>query len=149
VIVDNVAPMDVLVGNAIARPKLYAVLLGIFAAVALLMAAIGIYGVMAHAVTRRTREIGIRVALGATRSNVMNLVLGQSLLVTIAGIALGVGGALVLTRSLEQLLFGLTALDATTYVAVALLFASVAAIAAYVPARRAMGVEPLRALRYE
>jgi predicted permease len=148
-IVDNVAPLEQLVSNAIARPRLYAVLLGMFAAVALLLAAIGIYGVMAHAVTRRTREIGIRVALGARRSAVMGLILRQSLVLTAVGIAAGAGGALVLTRSLEQMLFGMKPLDATTYVGVAVLFTAVAAIAAYVPARRATQVDPLIALRYE
>ena len=148
-IVDNIAPLEQLVSNAVARPRLYAVLLGIFAAVAALLAAIGIYGVMSHSVTRRTREIGIRVALGARRSGVMALVLRQSLVLTAAGIALGAGGAVALTRSLEQMLFGLAPLDAATYTAVSVLFAAVATIAAYVPAHRATQVDPLVALRHE
>jgi putative ABC transport system permease protein len=148
-IVDNIAPLEQLVSNAVARPRLYAVLLGIFAAVAVLLAAIGIYGVMSHAVTRRTREIGIRVALGAKRSAVMALILRQSLILTAVGIALGVGGAVALTRSLEQMLFGLEPLDAATYTAVSVLFTAVAAIAAYVPAHRATQVDPLVAFRHE
>jgi putative ABC transport system permease protein len=148
-IVDNIAPLEQLVSNAVARPRLYAVLLGMFAAVAVLLAATGIYGVMSHAVTRRTREIGIRVALGARRSAVMALILRQSLVLTAVGIALGAGGAVALTRSLEQMLFGLEPLDAATYTAVSVLFAAVAAMAAYVPARRATQVDPLVALRHE
>ena len=148
-IVDNIAPLEQLVSNAVARPRLYAVLLGIFAIVAVLLAAIGIYGVMSHAVTRRTREIGIRVALGARRSTVMALILRQSLVLTVVGIALGAGGAVALTRSLEQLLFGLEPLDAATYTAMSVLFTAVAAIASYVPAHRATRVDPLVALRHE
>ena len=148
-IVDNIAPLEQLVSNAVARPRFYAVLLGIFAAVAALLAAIGIYGVMSHAVTRRTREIGIRVALGARRSGVMALILRQSLVLTAVGIALGAGGAVALTRSLEQMLFGLKPLDAATYTAVSVLFTAVAAMAAYVPAHRATRVDPLVALRHE
>jgi putative ABC transport system permease protein len=148
-VVDNIAPLEQLVSNAVARPRLYAVLLGIFAAVAVLVAAFGIYGVMSHAVARRTREIGIRVALGARRSAVMALILRQSLVLTAVGIALGAGGAVALTRSLEQMLFGLEPLDMATYTAVSALFTAVAAIAAYVPARRATQVDPLIALRDE
>jgi putative ABC transport system permease protein len=148
-IVDNIAPLEQLVSNAVARPRFYAVLLGIFAAVAALLAAIGIYGVMSHAVTRRTREIGIRVVLGARRSGVMALILRQSLVLTAVGIALGAGGTVALTRSLEQMLFGLKPLDAATYTAVSVLFTAVAAMAAYVPAHRATRVDPLVALRHE
>jgi putative ABC transport system permease protein len=148
-IVDNIAPLEQLVSNAVARPRLYAVLLGIFAAVAVLLAAIGIYGVISPAVTRRTREIGIRVALGAKRSGVMALILRQSLLLTAVGIALGVGSALALTRSLEQMRFGLKPLDAATYTAVSVLFTAIAAIAASVPAHRATQVDPVLALRHE
>jgi predicted permease len=148
-IVDNIAPLAHLVSHAVARPRLYAVLLGIFAAVAVLLAAIGIYGVMSHAVTRRTREIGIRVALGARRSAVMGLVLRESLVLTAVGIALGAAGAVALTRSLDQMLFGLTRLDAATYTAVSVLFTAIAAIAAYVPAHRATQVDPLIALRQD
>jgi putative ABC transport system permease protein len=108
-----------------------------------------LYGVMAYAVAQRTREIAIRVALGARRADVMGLVLGQSLLLIAIGIILGVAGAAMVTRYLEAMLYGLTPLDTTTFVGVSLLFAIVALIASYVPARRATRVNPLIALRYD
>ena len=147
--VENIAPMNQLVSNSLSRPRLYAVLLGIFAGVAVVLAATGIYGVMAYAVTQRTREIGIRVALGAGRARVMGLVLGQSAIVTVIGIVLGLGGAAALTRYLDQALFGLTALDPATFAGVGMLFAAIATIAAFIPARRATKVDPLVALRFE
>jgi putative ABC transport system permease protein len=143
----NVAGMEQLVANRISRPRMYAVLIGIFAAVAVALAVIGIYGVLAHAVVQRTREIGIRMALGARRSEVMRLVLRQSLLWTAAGIALGLVGAAALTRYLDRMLFGLTPLDPATFVAVSALFALIAAVASYLPARRATKVDPIVALR--
>ena len=147
--IDNIATMDQIVSNSMARPRMYAVLLGIFAAVAVGLAAAGIYGVMAYTVAERTREIGIRTALGAQRGDVLRLVLGQSTTLTIAGLAIGIAGALALTRYLEGLLFGLAPLDAVTFVAVPALFAAVATLAAYIPARRAARVDPLIALRCE
>jgi putative ABC transport system permease protein len=147
--VDNIAPMEQLVANSIARPRLYAVLLGIFAGVAVALAAVGIYGVMTYSVARRTREIGIRMALGARRSEILALVLGQSLSLAWIGIALGLAGAAAAARYLEGLLFGITPLDATTFIGVALTFAAVAMLAAFVPARRATKVDPLVALRCE
>ena len=145
----NVAPMAQIVANSTSRPRLYATLLGLFAVVAAALAAIGIYGVIAHAVAQRTREIGIRMALGAPRAQVIGLMLGQSLALTTAGILIGIAGAAALTRYLEGMLFGLTPLDPTTWIGVSMLFAIVAAIAAYLPARRAATVDPLRALRAE
>jgi putative ABC transport system permease protein len=147
--VENVAPMENLVSNSIARPRLYAALMGVFAGLAMALAAIGIYGVMAYAITQRTREIGIRMALGARRSEILGLVLGQSSALVGAGIALGLGGAAAVTRYLEGLLFGLTPLDGPTFIGVALVFAAVATLAAFVPARRAAKVDPLVALRCE
>jgi putative ABC transport system permease protein len=141
--------MSQLVSNSIARPRLYAMLLGIFAAVAVVLAAVGIYGVMAYSVTQRTREIGIRLALGATRADVISLVLGQSLALTAVGIVLGLAGAAGMTRYLSGLLFGLTPLDPTTFIGVALVFGAIATLSAFVPARRATRVDPLVALRYE
>jgi putative ABC transport system permease protein len=147
--VDDIATLQQLVSDSISRPRLYASLLGIFAASAVTLAAVGIYGVMAYSVARRTREIGIRMALGAARADVLRLVLGQTLVLTVAGITLGLAGAAALTRYLAGLLFGLTPLDATTFLAVALVFSAIATGAALVPARRATNVDPLLALRYE
>jgi putative ABC transport system permease protein len=121
--VDNFATMSELVSNSIARPRLYAVLLGMFATVAVLLAAIGIYGVMTYSVARRTREIGIRMALGAARADVLGFVVRQSLTLTAVGLVLGLVGAAALTRYLSGLLFGLTPLDPTTFIGVAVTFA--------------------------
>jgi putative ABC transport system permease protein len=143
----NVASMDQLVANRISRPRMYAVLTAIFACVAVALAAVGIYGVLTHAVTGRTREIGIRMALGARRAEVMRLVLRQSLAWTVAGLALGLAGAAGLARYLTGMLFGVTPLDPSTFVAVSVLFALIAMFASYVPARRATRVDPIIALR--
>jgi putative ABC transport system permease protein len=145
----NVAPMTALVANSVARPRLYAVLLGAFGFSGLALALIGIYGVMAYTVTQRTREIGIRMSLGAAYRDVLGLVLRQSLTLTSIGIALGLIGAGFAGRYVESLLFGVTSLDAGTFVAVALIFVLVAALASYIPARRATQVDPLVALRCE
>jgi putative ABC transport system permease protein len=143
----NVAPMDEVVGATVARPRMYAILLGLFGAVGAALAAIGIYGVMAYSVAQRTREVGIRMALGAQRGDVMRLVLGQSLVLTAIGLAVGLASAAGVTRYMDAMLFGLTPLDPMTFVAVSALFAAVAALAAFVPARRATKVDPLVALR--
>jgi predicted permease len=145
----NVASMDAIVSNSTSRPRMYATLLGIFAGVSACLAAIGLYGVMAYGVAQRTREIAIRMALGARRANVMRLVLGQSLALAAIGIAIGIAGAAGVTRYLQAMLFGLTPFDTTTFVGVAIMFATVALIASYVPARRATRVDPLIALRYD
>jgi putative ABC transport system permease protein len=144
-----VAPMEQVVASTISRPRLYATLLGIFSIVGLGLAVIGIYGVMSYSVAQRTREIGIRVALGAKRPQVIALVLGQSALLTAIGIVLGLSGAAMLSRYLEGLLFGVTPLDPVTFAAAAVLFTLVALVAAYGPTRRATGVDPLVALRAE
>ena len=145
----DVATMEQIVSNSITRPRMYAVLVGIFAAVAFALAIIGLYGVMAYSVAQRTREIGVRVALGAERRAVLRLVLRRSLWLTAIGIAIGIAGAAGLTRYLESLLFGLRPLDPSTFAVVAGTFAVVAMLASYLPARRAAGVDPLVALRYE
>src|SRR5262245_1835693 len=145
--VDNIATMEQIVANAMSRPRLYAVLLGIFAGVAMVLAAIGIYGVLAYLVAHRAKEIGIRMALGARRTQVVALVLRQTAVLTAIGIVVGVAGAAALSRYLEGLLFGLTPLDATTFVSVIAAFCAVAALASYVPARRATRVDPINVLR--
>ena len=143
----NVATMEQLVATTVARRRMYATLLGVFAAVGVALATIGIYGVMAYSVTQRTREIGVRVALGAQRSGVVRLVVRQSLSTTAIGISLGLAGAAVVTRYLDGMLFGLTPRDPATFVAVTALFTTVALAAALVPARRAARVDPMTALR--
>jgi putative ABC transport system permease protein len=145
----NVAAMDDIVSNQISRRRMYAVLLGIFAGVAVALAAIGLYSVMAYSVAQRTREIGVRMALGAQRVEVLRLVVHQGMVLTLIGVVLGVVAAAAVTRYLEGMLFGLTPLDPSTFVGVALFFVVVATLASYVPARRATQVDPLVALRYE
>ena len=147
--VDNVATMEQIVSNAISGPRLYAVPLGSFAVVAVTLAAIGIYGVLAFIVTHRTREIGIRVALGARPTAVVGLVVRQSAVQIVIGVITGIAGAALLSRYLEGLLFGVTPVDMLTFAAAGVTFALVALAAAYVPARRATQVDPLTALRAE
>ncbi len=144
-----VAPMTEVVASTISRPRLYAVLMGIFSAVGLGLAVIGIYGIMAYSVAQRTREIGIRVALGARRAQVIALVVRQSAVLTAVGIVLGLSGAAMLSRYLEGLLFGVTPFDPATFAGAAVVFTLVALAAAYGPTRRATGVDPLVALRTE
>lgn len=148
-LLENVAPMGDLVSSTLVRPRLYTVFLSLFAAIAVSLAAVGIYGVMAFAVTRRTREIGVRVALGARRSQVVSLIVGQSAALTLVGIVLGSAAAAASARLLEGMLFGVSPLDPGTFVAVAVAFSALAALAAFVPARRASSVDPVIALRCE
>jgi putative ABC transport system permease protein len=145
--VDNVATMEAVVANSLTRQRLFALMLGVFALIAALLAAVGIYGVVAHSVSRRTREIGVRMAMGADRASVMRLVLGQSLALTAVGLGLGLAGAIALSRYLQQLLFGVTPFDATTFAGVSAGFVIVALVASWLPAYRAAGISPLSALR--
>jgi putative ABC transport system permease protein len=115
----------------------------------LLLAGAGIYGVMAYMVTRRTREIGVRMALGAAAGDVLKLVIGQGLWTTAVGVVIGVAGSLALTRTMQSLLFGVSATDPLTLVEVVILLAAVSCLASWIPARRATKVDPLVALRYE
>ena len=124
-------------------------LVGVFAATALLLAVAGIYGVMAYSVARRTHEVGIRIALGASAPDVLRLVLGQGMLTTLVGVAVGIASSFVLTRAMQSLLFGVSATDAVTLAGVALLLSFAALLASYIPARRATKVDPMVALRYE
>jgi predicted permease len=145
----DVKTMTDAVSESVAQPRFYAILLGSFAGIALLIAALGIYGVISYAVSQRTRELGIRIALGAQRERVVRLVIGQGLTLTLLGIALGVAGAVVLTRLISSLLFGVAAADPLTFIGVAALFVLVACLASYLPARRAAGVDPIIAMRAE
>jgi predicted permease len=143
----TVRPLVELVGESIARQRFAMLLLSIFSSAALLLAAVGIYGVTAYAVAQRTAEIGIRMALGARRAQVLDLVLRQGMVLATIGIGLGLVGAAAATRFLQGMLFGITPLDPTTFGATAALFGLVAAVATYVPARRATRVDPIVALR--
>ena len=147
--VDSIEPADRLLAASVARQRFYATLLMVFAGVAALLAAIGIYGVLAYSVARRTQEIGVRIALGAQRSEVLLLILGKGLMLTAIGVALGVMGAAGLTRYLQSMLFGIEPLDRATFVVVAVGFMAIAAVASYLPARRATRVEPVVTLRCE
>jgi predicted permease len=124
-------------------------LVGVFAATALLLAVAGIYGVMAYSVARRTHELGVRIALGASAPDVLRLVLSQAMLTTVVGVAVGIAGSFVLTRAMQSLLFGVSATDPVTLAGVALLLSFAALLASYIPARRATKVDPMVALRYE
>jgi putative ABC transport system permease protein len=145
----NAADLADVVSNSIARPRLYAQLLGIFGAVAAILGMIGIYGVTNYSVARRTREIGIRIALGAQPKEVLALAMEQSFVPAAVGVALGLVGAVLITRYLQGMLFGLAPRDPITFVAVPAAFAATAALAAFLPARRATRVDPLVALHYE
>jgi putative ABC transport system permease protein len=133
----------------LAQPRFNMMLLGVFAAVAMVLAAIGIYGVIAYSVAQRTREIGIRMALGAQRPQMLQMILRQSLTVVAIGLTIGLLAAFAATRLLASLLYGVSANDVLTYISVVLLLGGAALFASYVPARRAMKVDPMIALRYE
>jgi len=145
----DVKPMAAWVNESMARQRFNMLLLGVFAAVALVLAAIGIYGVINYSVTQRTHEIGIRLALGAQRRDVLRLVVGQGLALIMTGIACGVAGAFALTRLMGGLLFAVSPSDRATFVIIPLLLAWVALLACYLPARRAAKTDPLVALRYD
>jgi putative ABC transport system permease protein len=145
----DVATMEQRFWTAVAPQRFNALVMAIFAGLALVLAAIGVYGVMAYSVSRRTHEIGIRRALGAERQDLIKLILGRTVWLVISGIGLGIAGALALTRLLSSLLYGVTSRDPATFIAVSLLLAGVAVIAGYIPARRASKVDPMVALRYE
>jgi putative ABC transport system permease protein len=144
-----VATMDHLLTDSLSRSRFTMLLLGIFAVVALVLAAVGIYGLIAYSVTQRTQELGIRIALGAQRHDILHLVLAQGMRLTLLGVAVGTLAALALSRLLGTLLFGVSATDPLTFAGVAGLLASVALTACFIPTRRAMRVDPIVALRYE
>ena len=145
--IDQAQTLENVCNESIASPRLTAALLGMFAALAVFITAAGIAGVMALTVSQRTREIGIRMALGASASGVLRLVLRQGLTLVLVGLALGVAGAFALTRMMSTLLFAVEPTDPLTWLAVALALAAVAALACFAPARRATSIDPLTALR--
>jgi len=147
--VTHVMTMDSLISDSVSPRRFSSVLVAIFAGLALLLAAIGIYGVMSYTVSRRTQEIGLRMALGAQLSSVRGMILGQTLKLTLIGVGLGLAGAFVVARFLASLLFGVGMYDPATFLGVAALLIAVALAASYIPARRAMRVDPIVALRYE
>jgi len=147
--IDAIVPMERLEASSRSRQRFYAVMLGVFAGVSALLAAIGVYGVLAYAVTQRTKEIGVRMALGAGAGQVMALIMRRGLALTAIGVALGLVAAAVGARSIESMLFGIRPLDPPTFAAVAIGFAIVAALASYFPARHATHVDPAVTLRDE
>ena len=147
--ITGVRSMPEMMELSVARPRFTMLLLSVFAVVAFTLAAIGVYGIMSYAVKRRTREIGIRMALGARPNDVLNLVVGQGMRLTLVGVALGIGGALLATRILTRLLYGVSATDPATFTAIAMLITAVAFAASWVPARRATRTDPTLALREE
>ena len=147
--VSDVKTASQILANSVAQPRFSVLLLGIFAALALILAAVGIYGVMAYSITQRTREIGIRMALGASSTDVLKMVLREGFKFASVGIGIGLAGAFVVTRVLTSLLYGVSAADPVIYAAVSIILAAVALLACYIPARRATKVDPLVALRYE
>jgi len=147
--VSDVRTMNQVMADWVSRSRFNTLLLGLFAGLATLLSAVGIFGVMNYSVALRTREIGLRLAIGAQPRQVLLLVLRQGLLLTVAGLVLGLAAAFALTRLLSGLLFGVEAVDVTTFTSISLLLVVVSLLACYLPARRAMRIDPLRALRYE
>jgi putative ABC transport system permease protein len=147
--VSRAETIDQLLSNLVAEPRLYTLLLGLFAALALTLSAVGIYGVMSYTVTQRTHEIGVRMALGAQPRDILKMIVRQAMLLAVAGVAIGVSASLLLTRLISSLLFGVSTTDPLTFAAISLALVGVAFLASFIPARRATRIDPMVALRYE
>jgi putative ABC transport system permease protein len=145
----NIRTLDEYVAEQLWQPRQTMTLLAMFGAIAVVLAMIGVYGLMAYAIRQRTHEIGIRMALGASRRDVLRLVIAQGLLLVALGVAIGIAGSFALTRLLGTLLWGVTPTDPLTYVVVIMTLVTVAMLACYLPARRALFIEPMIALRHE
>jgi ABC-type antimicrobial peptide transport system permease subunit len=145
----QVRPLSEVVERSMARTSFTMLLLVLAGAIALLLGSVGIYAVITYVVSQRTREIGVRMALGARRADISRMVLREGLGVTLLGIAIGLAGALALTRLMVALLYGVSPTDLTTFAAVPVMLAAVALLASWLPARRAAAVEPLEAIRYD
>jgi ABC-type antimicrobial peptide transport system permease subunit len=141
--------MEEIVANSITKQRLTMMLLSVFSGLALALSAVGIYGVISYLTGQRTHEIGIRVALGASASDVLRMILGEGMRITLIGVGIGLVAALGLTRLITKIIYGVSASDPLTFVGVAVLLTAVALLACYIPARRAMRVDPIIALRYE
>ncbi|MGH8248354.1 MAG: FtsX-like permease family protein, partial [Gammaproteobacteria bacterium] len=148
-LITRIRTLDEIVSDSVAQPRFRAALLGVFAAAALLLAALGIYGVVSFSTGQRTQEIGIRVALGAKPRDVLWMVLLQGLRLSAAGALLGLAGSLAVSRTLSSLLFGVSATNPATFIGVSLLLTGIAGVASFIPARRATAVDPMVALRSE
>jgi putative ABC transport system permease protein len=147
--VSGILSMDDDVAGSVAQPRLMAQFIGVFAGFALLLAAIGMYGVMAYAVIQRQQELGIRVAMGATPSDILRMVVGQGIRLTLFGVGIGVTASVFLTRLLAGLLFGVRALDPIAFTSAVLILVGAASLACYLPARRATGMDPVVVLRFQ
>ena len=147
--ITHIRTLEQIISDSVAQPRFNTLLLTLFAGIAMTLAALGLYGLMTYAVSERTREIGIRMALGAEANRILRLVVGQGLMVVTVGVGIGLAGAAALTRMLTGLLFGVSTTDPAVFAIIAFLLAAVALLACWLPARRAARVDPMEALRCE